>query len=832
MRSVILFFLIFSYLVSFSQAPSDSTRAKMPAIGKILGKVVDSTSGKPLDYASVALIRMKDTTAIGGTLTDSKGEFMLEEIPVGRYQIAITSIGYKNWKSALLMVNPKNPLINMGVIRVSSASKNLEEVVIQGEKQAFINAIDRKIYNVEKSIVNTGGTASEVLQQIPSVNVDIDGNISLRGSGNVTVLIDGRPSGLTGASRAAILQQIPASTIERIEVITNPSAKYDADGMAGIINIVTKKDKSAGFNGSTALSIGTRDKYNGNIGLNYRTRRINAFTNISYRHESRYGLGNSSRKNSIFYRNGSAIDTLYFNEQSNSGTSVNDAFVGKFGIDFYLNNYNTLGFSSTLSSRFGIDPGIIDYQDFDYAKNLMRDYGRISNSKDINNSVDGNIDYKKTFAGSSKELTANGTISYSTRDNVGEFEQTTQFNMSNIALPDVRQRTTGDGTFIVSTVQTDFSNPIHETGKFEAGFKTTYRRLGNNLKVDLYDYSSSTFNYDTLLSNHFIYNEVVPATYAQYMGKRDKLSYQLGLRAEFTYIEGQSISQSKTFYNRYISPFPSGFLKYEFRGQNELQIGYSRRINRPRYESLNPFVDYSDRLNLRTGNPYLKPEFVSSIDLSWFKLIKNHSINATLYHRYTTNLVTRYRTVDFNSGVSTITWQNFSSSINQGLELISKITLGKIGSITLSGNLFQNKINGGNIEADLQSSSINWNARMNSSLKLSPTTSMQLSGMYMAPFLIPQGTVSGMSGADIGIKQDLLKGLGSLSFNLSDIFDTRRFRSVQEGEYFVVTGNRKRETRIAYLTFSYRFGKQQEQGQRNTKRNQRQEGDSAPPMDF
>ena len=307
----------------------DSLMKTMPAIGRVSGSVADSSTKKPVEFASVALIRLRDSVPVAGALTDEKGNFSITEVPFGKFILKISSIGFAGYSSEPLIIRPDEKEIYVEKIFIRSNVKRLKEVEVTGEKSEYVNSLDRKIYNLDKNIVNTGGTATEVLRNIPSVTVDMDGNISLRGSGNVNVLIDGKPSGITGSTRQAVLQQIPASSIDRIEVITNPSAKYDADGMAGIINIVTKKDKLKGLNANISLGVGTNEKYNATLGGNYRTSKLNVYANYSYRHEKRTSTGESERKNSY----GPAVN---YNLSQSHGNHLSDAHVVKGGLDYYL----------------------------------------------------------------------------------------------------------------------------------------------------------------------------------------------------------------------------------------------------------------------------------------------------------------------------------------------------------------------------------------------------------------------------------------------------------------------------------------------------------------
>ena len=819
--SVLVFRLIFSvFLISsgtaFAQDPGqrhppggrDSLMRNLPAIGKVTGIVADSATKMPAEFASVALIRIRDSVPVAGVLTDEKGNFSLTGIPYGRYVLKISSIGYANYTSNPILIRPDDKYYEAGKILLRRNVRRLKEVEVSGEKSEYVNSLDRKVYNLDKNIVNTGGTATEVLRNIPSVTVDIDGNISLRGSGNVNVLIDGKPSGITGSTRQAVLQQVPASSIDRIEVITNPSAKYDADGMAGIINIVTKKDKLKGLNANISVGIGTNEKYNLAAGGNYRTHKINLYANYSYRHEKKSSSGESIREN--FYG-----DSVFYNLSQSHGTGVNDAQVVKGGLDYFLNESTTLGLSTTASIRNENRPDYTDYQNENASRIITSSFTRENEDRNKNNSVDYNLDFRKIFGRKKAELTASAGYSENNRNNAGTYNTYTDQHL--LTLTQFQDNKTGNS---ITTLQTDYMLPLNKSSKLEAGWKSIFREIDASADGMNYFPYTNEYTADPRFIDHFVYDEQVHAGYIMYTGKYHKFDYQLGVRGEDYLNSGKSQTESFDFNNDYLNLYPSGFLKYNAPGNQEIQASYSRRVNRPESRTLNPFIDYGDTLNLRQGNPALKPEYIDSYELSYLKNMDKHSVSLTVYYRYTHDLITRYRFIDQTTNVTTSTFINFSSSQNTGVEMVVKNQLGDLINVMTSANLFQNKINGSNVESELQSTNTNWNVRMTVNAKLTRNTSLQISGMYMAPNVQPQGSFRGMSGVDGGIRQELWKGKGALSLNVNDIFNTRKFKIHQIGDGFVSDLTRKRESRVAMLNFSYRFGSADYNARKKNQRNQ------------
>jgi iron complex outermembrane recepter protein len=784
--------------------PDSTMLRNLPKTGMIIGTVTDAATGKPVEYAAVAVFSIRDSSMAGGQLTDEKGKFIVSELPaMGRFRVKISFIGYTAWQSDPVLLTPQKGTYDLGTIKLSIAGKNLNEVDITAEKNDFQNNIDRKVYNVDKNLVNTGGTATDVLQNIPSVTVDMDGNVNLRGSAGVTVYIDGRPSTLTGGSRQAILQQIPASAIEQIEVITNPSAKFDAEGMAGIINIKTKKGKLRGLNGNTTLSAGTNNKYNASIGLNNRGAKMNVFGNYSYRSEERWFTGSGNQ----VYLNPLIIQSL---KTSSNGEQKNIFHTGKAGLDYFINNENTFGISASYTNRDEKDPetniNIIDFINDSFPDQLSI---RNEKSAEYNETLEGTLDYKLTFKESKRELTASASYS------INEREALKKYSGNNSELP--FQLNNSNQNFSSATAQTDYVHPFKQS-KLETGLKATQRINDNDVKAEVL--KDGNYVNDSRFSDRFIYEENVLAAYALYSGKIKDFDYSAGLRAEQTLTNGDSKTTTVNVDNDYLSFFPSALLKYSFKKTNELQINYSRRINRPNINSLNPFVDYSDTLNVRTGNPFLLPEYIHSMELSYSKSLEKITATATIYYRHIDDVISRYRLLNPVTGVSQLTVLNFTTADNVGLETILRYQI-KAGSLMWSFNIFQNTVNGSNVDPDIQGTNTNWNTRLTANYRVHKNLSLQVTGMYNAPDVQPQRTIRYMqTGLDAGIKYDFMKGKASLGLNVTDIFRTRKFDIHMEQDLFIYDGVRQRESRVGTLSFTYRFGSQ-DNPFTNRKRNQR-----------
>ncbi len=793
----IIFLLLFicSSIFVYSQPRGDESR---PAIGKIKGTIVDFKSKIPVEFSTIALYRKKDSSLVTGTVANNKGTFELASLEFGRYYMKINFIGYKQLIIDTLMIRFKQPEVNLGTLSLHSSSEQLNEVEVATEKSSMTLGIDRKIFNVEKSIVTDGGSATDVLKNIPSVSVDIDGNVSLRGSQNVTVLVDGRPSSITGTNKAQILQQIPASSIESIELITNPSAKYDPDGMSGIINIVLKKNKLVGLNGSVSVSVGTFDKYSGAANISYRNSKLNVFANYGYRDNSRTGSGWSNRQNIL-------PDTTFFLNSESSSLNRNITNNAKAGIDFFLDTKNTLGFSLMLSN--GLEKGNASsfYSELNDSSRTTASFYRDELSGDTPKNIDYNVNYRRTFTKPKQELTFDATYSNASGNSLSDYlerDYTGKYEIKN-NYP-YRQSTSNKYTSGVTNIQMDYTQPLKKQMKLEAGAKTLIRKTDTKFVSQTYDYTSEDFLYDTHLNNDFLYNENIYAAYATFSGVIKGFGYQLGLRAEQANTESHLITTGEKFQMNYSNFFPSMHFTQKMKHDQEIQLSYSRRINRPNPHTLNPFRENSDPYNVRYGNPYLEPEYIFAHELNYLKYFKKATLSATVYYRKTNGIIQRIKTIG-DSTSSYITFVNLNSSKSYGVEAIIKNDITKWWNTMLSLNGFKTVIDGSNVDGDLQNDNYSFMIKLLSNMRVWKNMDIQFTLNYNGPQVTPQGTTKAVFAMDIGFKKDIFRN-ASLSLNLTDITNSRKMAWEASGDNFYQSMERRRESRVATLTFTYRFG--------------------------
>jgi outer membrane receptor protein involved in Fe transport len=787
--------LLFAASTLFAQPPAGGSAgapprgnfdpSALPKICKITGSVVNKKTGEPVDYATVAVFRAGEQKPISGAIANKQGMFVVDKLPPGRYRVRVTFLSFTTKFIDSVLVTPRAPEKNIGTVQLEPNITTYKDVEVTGEREAVQYAVDKKIYNVEKDLTTTGGTAVDVLQNVPSITVDVDRNISLRGSSNVTVLIDGRPSTLT-------LEQIPADNIERIEVITNPSAKYDPDGTAGIINILLKKNQQAGYNGTVAVNIGTRDKYTASANLNFRNEAINIFLNYTFQDQRFFLRGNSWQQNTL--------DTLFFVQQTNDGFRKNIGHIARGGFDYFLDDNNTITFALNYGNRTGTGDNFINYNFLNAQQTPRSSQTRDNISTNTGWNTEANLSYRRTFASPQQLFTADIRYSYGYAMETLAAAQT-----YSDGTPTAFQSTRNPVPTAILTVQTDYEHPLWQGAKLEAGAKTIIRRIDNDF------YSESTkgqpveYKPDANLSNHFIYDEQVYSIYGVLTGGIDALGYTAGLRAEQTFFVSNQLATAQRVPGSYFNLFPSLGLKYKLPEEQEIGLNYSRRINRPSADALNPFPSYTDPFNLQVGNPVLMPEYISSVEVSYLKFFGTTlTINPSLYYRFTDNVISRFREVN-SDGVTVTTSRNFAQSNALGAELIAQYEPFKWWRINGTMNYFWNRINASNIQAGLTNESFGGNARILSNFRLPEDIDLQIAYNYFLPTVLAQGTLKPIQAFDVAVKKDFFDNKLTVTLRASDLFDTRQFGINTQGVGFVQDFTRKRESQIVFLGLSYRF---------------------------
>ncbi len=776
----------------YSQQPSASFTLK--------GIIVDETTGKPLEFATVALKRLKDSTLVAGTITTATGEFKLSELSPGGYSVEIAFIGYERYNNRIIFrPQVSSPINDLGTIRMKLSATMLEGAEISAEKSFVMNSIDRKTYNTDQLSVTAGGNVNDVLQNIPSVEIDQDGAVSLRGNENVTILIDGRPSGLTGAGGKSLLESIPATAIEKVEVITNPSAKYDPDGISGIINIITKKNKLQGFTGNIGANTSFEGRYGANLSLNYRKGKWNFYSNYAFTKDVRNSTGDSYRETTF----GNMVNII---TQEETGQNERLGHNIKIGTDFNINDHNSISVSALLNKGENESYESINYYLFDNLSFTDSIYKRNTNGTGNNKNADFDLSYKHYFKQEGRTLNIQGTGSLENNDEHNKYDQLGYYNeVTPVPFPATLEQDFSTDNNEIYTGSADYEHPIGKDKKVEAGLKSTFRNFDTDYRFEDYDEASGNYVNDELRTNHFIYSDQLHAAYAQYRQSIKKFGFQAGVRSEYASTESELVTTNESFTKDYFSVFPSAFVTYKPGEKSQYKATYSRRINRPRKQQLNPFTDYEDPLNIRKGNPYLDPEYTDSYELEYNRYLGKLSITATGYYRNTHDYIQRFREVQPN-GTTVTTFQNLAQSQNYGVELIFNGSIYKWWTFTLSSNMFWNKLDASNLEENLNSSSFAISSRIFTTIKLPYNSEFQLTYSFRAPMKVTQGTMKDMQMMNIALSKKVLKDRGAVSVRLSDPFNVQRFGFEFEADNYYQDITRKRQSRLVTVAFTYRFG--------------------------
>jgi outer membrane receptor protein involved in Fe transport len=817
MRTIAIVWLILITGVGSATAQEHNAAAQ----GMIYGKLVDAQGGKPVEYASVALLRQADSSLVTGMLSKGNGDFNFEHVAAGRYLLRVNFIGYTTIYKNITLGDGKT--LDAGNIQLSANVRSLAGVEVIGEKPTYTMAIDKKVFNVDKNLATTGGTAQDVLRQVPSVNVDIDGNVTVR-NGSPTIFIDGRPSTLT-------IEQIPADAIQSIEVITNPSAKYDAEGISGILNIVLKKNRKAGINGNVNAGGSSLGGYNAGIDLNLRQEKFNFF--LSYNIRSRKGWINSH-----LFRKNIAADTTTYLDQYQDGDRNRRFQFGRVGFDWFVDNRNTITISQGIVAGKFDNKNDQTLNDLDAAQQRVRYGTGIDNDNHSFRNYTTQLGYKHTFAKEGKELTADFNFNRANSDDGTDYSLQ-YYNLENEPVyeprePELRHGLGGGNTTYI-TGQVDYTDPVTATSKLEAGLRATTRTFNNDMNTMGLDYSTGHFVLDSALSNKYHYEEQVNAAYVNYSGTvKERFGYQAGLRAEQSFYSGtmQSGKESSYKINYPISFFPSIYLSQKFKGEHELQLNYSRRIRRPWFRDLLPNLQYNAQSASR-GNPALRPEFTNSFELSYLKTFaQKHSVMVSAYYRNTNNAITDFytdTTLNLNGQEQKVVLSypvNAATRNAFGAEFTVRNQITSWWDVTTNLNLAQTKVKADNLGADLNNSGFTWFGKINSNTKLPWNLFLQVTGNYESKQILPQGEEAAEYQVDLALKKEFLKNRSlSVTLALNDIFNQDRDLSFTRTDFSEQERYRKRASRELRLNVAWRFGKMDVNLFKRKGNNNKHEGD-------
>ena len=799
----------------------------------ITGRVLDKDSGQPLEYATLVVQSATDPSKVTGGVTDLDGKFSVDAAP-GRYKMRIEYISYKThyFEEQTLSKNT-----NLGDITLALDVAQLEEVELVGERTTVELRLDKKVYNVGQDLTVKGGSVTDVLDNVPSVTVDVEGNISLRGNESVRILINGKPSALSGLSPDA-LKQLPADAIEKVEVITNPSARYDAEGTAGILNIILKQSKTAGLNGSVSVNVGHPENYGANVNLNLRRDKFNLFTNTSYRY--RNSPGNALFENEYFDDNG---NTTSFENEKRETNRENSGFNTNIGFELFLDETSSITNSVVYRKSNGDNTTDNSFNNFDANGNptVSRDRNTLEDEED--SSVQYSLNYEKKFNDDGHKL----TVDYQYSKEIDDEKSTINERVAGSAAANPSEITDTYETQSNQLLQADYVLPFGKElqSQFEFGYRGTFNKY--NTDFDYGIMQDETFVIDPDFSNVLAYTENVNAVYTQFGTKINKFNILGGLRMESSDIAIQLLDGNSDVNNKdYVNWFPSVFLGYEFSEREQFTISYSRRLRRPRTRFINPFLSRTSNTNLFQGNPDLNPTYTNAFDLGYLNRWDKVTLTTSAYYNKSTGVfqfVTQ-ETGDFveiddpaNPGTPVeVPVQlrrpiNLATESRYGMEFTTTYTPKRNWRLTWNLNLFQREVAGDftyidfvgdEVYQNFDASNFSWFSRLSAKIPLPGKIDFQSNIFYMGPGKDAQSTNKSMLSTNLAFSKDILKEKASISLNVSDLFNSMKRRSTTRTDNIESYSEFQWRQRQIMLTFQYRF---------NQQKNQRQQRNGQDPMD-
>ncbi len=808
MRNALLIALFTTTFFIYAQRPQTGAFQKNITI---TGTIVDNDSGQPLEYATLILQNVRNPEKVTGGITDVDGKFEVETNP-GMYNILVEFISYTTYKKERQLLRSNTDLGNIGLVL---DVEQLENVEVIAERTTVELRLDKKIYNVGQDLTVSGGTVSDVLDNVPSVSVDVEGNVQLRGNNDVRILINGKPSALTGLNSTEALRQLPAESIEKVEVITSPSARYDAEGSGGIINIILRRSKLQGLNGAITVNGGHPWSAGINGNLNYRTGDINIFTNSGYNYRER--PGNSLNDTDYFDDSGVFTNSIYEREDTQRTTNN---FNGNFGVEWYVNETSSITQSVFLRRSDEMNTTINDFRQLDAVGNESSGF-RKNPESEIDDSFQYSLNYDKQFNGESDH-----TLTFAF-----QYEKSDETEEATIIQNDFDSeyvRTTEDQRRVF--LQADYTQPLGKNANFEVGYRGDFNTLLSDYDVVFIRPTEEELGI-TDPSNVLDYKETINAVYTQYGNKFNKFSFLAGLRYEATRLIINQLETSDYNRNNFDGLFPTLNLNYEFSEKESLQLGYNRRIRRPRSFFLNPFPSRESPTNLFQGNPNLVPSFSNQVDLGYLKRFGKITLNGSIYFQRATNVIT-FITEDtgedtlFDGEIVSIirrTPVNLSSNDRLGVDLTFNYRPSRKWNINTNFNLFQFNTKGDFNGQSFDAENISWFLRLNSKLTLPANIDWQTRMFYRGPTENAQTRSQGIFSLDLAFSKDLFKEKASLAFNVSDVFNSRKRIAETTTNNFTSQSEFQWRVRSYNLAFTYRFNQKKNQNRQRSRQNYDQE---------
>jgi len=771
----------------------------------IKGKLIDPKTKQPVEFAVIGLFKAgstDQTKAVASATTNLDGTFTLTNLQYGKYDLVASMIGFEKKTLKNIEVSEARPNLNLQNVEMQSSVVNLEEIVVEAKRE-FIQANEEGIkVKADNNISQQGGSALDVLRNVPGITVDNDGNISLRGT-SANILINGRNSALTGTSRGGGLETLPASAIKDINISTNPSAKYDAAGVGGVINITLKKGVKTGTNALITIGGSNNGRYNGSVRLNRRSDKFNWFTSYDVRRNFRRVWFDNERETF------NDFERSRFLIQDRDGERIDNNHTLKLGGDWFINKKTTLSVEGLLGISKQDEPEFL-ISKFGSTRDLLDSLLHTSNNeKEDNLTFEGALIFTRKFDRKGQVL------NFSISANIGSELETQdvrtdlfEVGSTDVLNSQILQRSANNNRNNITNIQLDYTHPLGKKIKLETGYKAIIRDMNLDFDQEVFDEITQVYQFDEALSNEFKYDEQVHALYALFKGKvNKKIGVNFGLRAEQVLLTAKS-DDADPFTNNYFNLFPSARITYNVRKGEFFKISYSKRIRRPRFRLLNPFRDISNPNNVRVGNPELGPELTHSAEIGYNKVWNKFSFIPSLFYRHTNNVMQRFTTQDPNDPTIFIRRPvNLGTATSYGVELIVVGNVTKWWDFNASYTFFNQEIDARNAETDLITSSTSWNAQLQSNWKLGKRTSFQLTGNYRAPIVRAQGTRRAFYALNLGFRHSFWNKRATFGLVFSDIFDTREFGFDALTNEFASSARYKRESQIIRASLTYQIGK-------------------------
>lgn len=802
------------------------------AQGTVKGKILDRQKSEPLGFVNIKVTEQGSDKFAGGGITDAGGNFNVSGLKDGKYTLSLTFMGYKD-VTRQFEITPAKREVQFKLLYMAEDAKQLNEVTVTGQRATMKLEVDRKSFDVGQLISNAGQSASDVLDNVPSIEVDNDGNVSLRGNSSVEVWINGKASGLTSDNRAQILQQLPAESIDRVEVIDNPSAKFSAEGSAGIINIVLKKDRKAGYYGSVQAGGDTRSGANTSFNVNYNSRLIDSYLNIGYRHRANTGHMESQQTSN-------AYNQTYDSDSKQRGNN----FFTRAGVTLHATTKDDFSLSGMLMHGGGNSHSYTPYI-YTAVANGLNNYqlDRLNRSRTGMDMRYGEFNYRHSFNDKHFiDFTADLSSWKMNGDNW--YQDSTVV----VGIDDVTYSYQYRPQYINNhrkELKLEYENQVTKNFKIEAGYNGNFSRENTPQEsyMDNTSFDGTNASEDKLFFNRFIYKQDLHAFYTTLSYKFGALSLMGGLRGEYWRVNTESYTweqehdaslREQPFKKDYFQLFPSVFMSWQMTETQQLQLNYTRRLRRPWGGQLNSFRDTRDATTVSFGNPYLTPEFSNSFSLNYLKQWNDHSLLVSAYYRPTTDVIQRISYKNQEDGLFYQTSMNVAKSVSTGLEMTVKNKLWRILDLTTSANAYYYRLNGFSYDIDGQTVTGNsdhnftWNARMTASLMLPYDISIQTTGRYTARQVITQGYRKANYSIDFGARKNFFNKLFTLSVNCRDLLDSRRFETFTSGPNFTRHQINRRGGRRMSMTLTWNFGNMKQKKRPNKSHN----GENDMPMDY